>query len=415
MKLTFRYHHMCCRTPFGCRPGSIPPPMFHCVALVAWQPLQRLWSKASCNAAQSVSSPRWWWDTGQWRPTPHKPQCSPAWCGACMRCSVYSPWCRPPAKWEKPEKKGENDTWPICTSVPLGFHPCLKSRFILLKAHHWRGSWGRSLNSHNWANMTTSFFFFPEWRWERSGDWGGREYHRFLQPPPPGLPADCRTALGARPQKLQSGLPWTAASTPRTVWRILCSLSSPHVRLHVGAPLILLPCARLRAVMSSGDRAARCVRGGWICLLLDRLCYISPTFASKDKNGLFITLTYMKRGFAERARIRLKRSRGVAVITVCFNVFLGARFHSVGSMNGALWMEAARQQQYGENSHYTQQLDRLSAPWLYLDKLVQRASFPLKPNSLRRYWCWRDRGGASPDPCIEKKVHVGGITCWRHS
>lgn len=160
---------MCCRTPFGCRPGSSPPPMFHCVALVAWQPLQRLWSKASCNAAQSVSSPRWWWDTGQWRPKPRKPQCSPAWCGACMRCSVYSPWCRPPAKREKPEKKGENDTWPICTSVPLGFHPCLKSRFILLSAHHWRGSGKGVTIKQTWQHPS----FFPEWRWERSGDWGG--------------------------------------------------------------------------------------------------------------------------------------------------------------------------------------------------------------------------------------------------
>lgn len=180
-KLTFQYHHMCCRTPFGCRPGSSPPPMFHCVALVAWQPLQRLWSKASCNAAQSVSSPRWWWDTGQWRPKPRKPQCSPAWCGACMRCSVYSPWCRPPAKREKPEKKGENDTWPICTSVPLGFHPCLKSRFILLSAHHWRGSGKGVTIKQTWQHPS----FFPEWRWERSGDWGGGSITDFCSLLPP--------------------------------------------------------------------------------------------------------------------------------------------------------------------------------------------------------------------------------------
>lgn len=32
--------------------------------------------------------------------------------------------------------------------------------------------------------------------------WGlGGEYHRSPQPPPPGLPADCRTALGARPPR----------------------------------------------------------------------------------------------------------------------------------------------------------------------------------------------------------------------
>lgn len=67
--------------------------------------------------------------------------------------------------------------------------------------------------------------------------------------------------------------------------------------------------------------------------MLDRLSYISPKFASKGKNGLLITLTYMKRGSAERARIRLNTS--IAVITVCFNVFLAARFHSVGCMNGA--------------------------------------------------------------------------------
>lgn len=59
------------------------------------------------------------------------------------------------------------------------------------------------------------------------------KYHRSPQPPPPGLPADCRTALGARPQKLQSGLSW-AAALPCV--RRLCSLMSPHVRLHVGAP-----------------------------------------------------------------------------------------------------------------------------------------------------------------------------------
>lgn len=169
---------MCCRTPSGCRPGSSPPPMFRCVALVAWQPLQRLWSKASCNAAQSVSSPRWWWDTGQWRPTPHKPQCSPAWCGACMRCSVCSPWCRPPAKREKPEKKGENDTWPICTSVPLGFHPCLKSRFILFKSTSLARELGKEsqqsqLSKHDNILLFFFSFFNPEWRWERSGDWGG--------------------------------------------------------------------------------------------------------------------------------------------------------------------------------------------------------------------------------------------------
>lgn len=71
------------------------------------------------------------------------------------------------------------------------------------------------------------------------------------------------------------------------------------------------------------------------CLLLDRLSYISPTFASKGKNGLLITLTYMKRGSAERAGIRLNTLPSIAVITVCFNVFLAVRFHSVGCMNGA--------------------------------------------------------------------------------
>lgn len=45
-------------------------------------------------------------------------------------------------------------------------------------------------------------------------------------------------------------------------------------------PLVLLLCSRLCAVMSSGDRAARCVRGGGLdafCLL--GFLYISPTFA----------------------------------------------------------------------------------------------------------------------------------------
>ncbi len=72
---------------------------------------------------------------------------------------------------------------------------------------------------------------------EVRAQWGlGGKYHRSPQPPPPGLPADCRTALGARPQKLQSGLPWAAAASPPCVRRLFCSSSSPHVRLHVGAP-----------------------------------------------------------------------------------------------------------------------------------------------------------------------------------
>lgn len=143
---------------------------------------------------------------------------------------------------------------------PLRLPPLREEQIYSFKRTSLARKWGRSLNSHRQANMTTSFIF-SRMEVRVQGGLGGK-YHRSLQPPPPGLPADCRTALGARPQKLQSGLPWTASSAPPIVWRTPCSRSSPRVQLHVAAPLILLPCPRLRAVMSSGDRAARCVRGG---------------------------------------------------------------------------------------------------------------------------------------------------------
>lgn len=92
----------------------------------------------------------------------------------------------------------------------------------------------------------------------------GGKYHRFLQRPPPGLPADCRTALGR-------SSPETAIRPP--LGCCFCSSvrsEGPPLPVESTRPaarrcaLILLPCPRLWAVMSSGDRAARCVRGGWM-------------------------------------------------------------------------------------------------------------------------------------------------------
>lgn len=50
-------------------------------------------------------------------------------------------------------------------------------------------------------------------------------------------------------------------------------------------PLILLLCSRLCAVMSSGDRAARCVRGegGWMPFVSLGFSCVSPTFARRPQ------------------------------------------------------------------------------------------------------------------------------------
>lgn len=112
--------------------------------------------------------------------------------------------------------------------------------------------------------------------------WGlGGEYHRSPQPPPPGLPADCRTALGARPQKLQPGLPWAAAASPPCVRRLLCSLSSPHVRLHVGAPWswCSAPGSALSCQVATGQPGASEEGAG--CLLFALLSCFSPTFTRR--------------------------------------------------------------------------------------------------------------------------------------
>lgn len=74
-------------------------------------------------------------------------------------------------------------------------------------------------------------------------------------------------------------------------------------------PLILLLCSRLCAVMSSGDRAARCVRGGGG---LDVFCLLgfsrtSPTFARrphKPESGVLITLSPPWKGSFSKKRAR---------------------------------------------------------------------------------------------------------------
>ena len=207
------------------------------------------------------------------------------------------------------------------------------------------------------------------WRWERSGAFGGGgKYHRSPQPPPPGLPADCRTALGARPQKLQSGLPWAAAAAPPCVRRLPWSLSSPRVRLHVGAPwsCCSAPGSALSCQVATGQPGASVEGGGgggcwmpFVCSAFPYQPYIRAA-PSKDKIGLFITLTYMRGGSSKRARTRLikSRPRGYDRLISCF--VLAVCFHSWGCMNGASWMEAARQHKRAESGDYTQRLERPS-------------------------------------------------------
>lgn len=119
-------------------------------------------------------------------------------------------------------------------------------------------------------------------------------------------------------------------------------------------PLILLLCSRLCAVMSSGDRAARCVRGGGG---LDAFCLLgfsrtSPTFARrphKPESGVLITLSPPWKGSFSKKRARTMSYESeppgpqrVILMFLFFFPFLAASFHSWGCMNGAIWMEAAR-------------------------------------------------------------------------
>lgn len=176
---------------------------------------------------------------------------------------------------------------------------------------------------------TASYIIFSELCGESTVGPGGK-YHRSPQPPPPGLPADCRTALGARPQKLQSGPPWAAAASPPSVRSLPWSLSSPRV----AAPWSCCrsPGSALSCQAATGQPGASEKAG---CLLFDwPYCCINPTFASEDKIELFITLTYMKRSFTERTESVFKKRRGTAE-TGCFDVFLAVCFHSRRCMNGA--------------------------------------------------------------------------------
>lgn len=182
---------------------------------------------------------------------------------------------------------------------------------------------------------------------EVKAQWGLRrgKYHRSPQPPPPGLPADCRTALGARPQKLQSGHPWAAAAaaSPPCVRRLLCSWSSPHVRLHVGAPrsCCSAPGSALSCQVATGQPGAS-EEGGWmpfVCLAFFPvlLAPLHSRGALKRQNrALHISDLHEKEASLKNERERGLRKRDSGVIKGDFKMFfLVVGFHSWGCMNGA--------------------------------------------------------------------------------
>lgn len=146
-------------------------------------------------------------------------------------------------------------------------------------------------------------------------------------------------------------------------------------------PLILLLCSRLCAVMSSGDRAARCVRGGGLdafCLLGFPVLALHSRGALKRQNRALHHLDLHEKKLHQMSEnVSYKADRA---ITGYFNVFLAMCFHSWGCMNGASWMEAARQHKRAENSDYTQPLERL--PVRRLIVLFLRAGEHRGPESI---------------------------------
>lgn len=88
----------------------------------------------------------------------------------------------------------------------------------------------------------------------------------------------------------------------------------------------------------------------------------------------------MKTSFLKKnARQSVLCKRDNVAIAGCFNVFLAVRSHSWRYMNGASWMEAARQHKCAESRDDTRRLARLAVPSLgspaSVSAAVRRASF----------------------------------------
>lgn len=133
--------------------------------------------------------------------------------------------------------------------------------------------------------------FTGMWRWDDSGAWGGGVSQTSAASSP-------RSACWL-PHCPWRSSPETAIRPPPSCWCWCCFSSvRPEAPLFLVAstrpaarrcPLILLPCCRLCAVMSRGDRAARCVRGGWMPFVwLPSLCFIPAVLALHSRGALKI-------------------------------------------------------------------------------------------------------------------------------
>ena len=106
-------------------------------------------------------------------------------------------------------------------------------------------------------------------------------------------------------------------------------------------PAALLPALRCHVKWRQGSQVRQWRVGGWGGCWMPFVCSAFPyqpyirAAPSKDKIGLFITLTYMRGGSSKRARTRLikSRPRGYDRLISCF--VLAVCFHSWGCMNGA--------------------------------------------------------------------------------